>query len=126
MRDRIMRFQGTANSTGQFPKSQTNPCQWRAFLLESLCGILTIAWYLFALAERFTFRALTRLTKFADAFSDDPSKGAGEFSVLFDEAESSFELEYERTNSYRYELEPARLDRPQNAHRRSGSPYHIS
>lgn len=115
-----------SNRSGGLPQSQTSPSQWRAFLLESLCGILTLTWYLFALAEGSSFRGLTRLTKFAEAFSDDPSRGGGEFGVLIDEAESSFEPRYDRTHASGYELESARLDQSQDAHPRPGSRYHIS
>ena len=87
--------------------SQVKSGGWRIFLLEYLCGVLTVAWYLFALAERSTFRVLTSLTKYADSFSDDPSRGGGEFCVLFDDPESSFALE-------------------RDAYPRRGSQYHIS
>jgi len=112
------------NRSGSY--SQTHPCAWRAFLLESLCGLLTIVWYLFALAERLTFKGLTRLSRFTDSFSNDPTKGAGQFNVLFDEAESSFALQHDRTLAPCYELEPVRIDRLQSAHRRPGSQFHIS
>ncbi|MFZ2020303.1 MAG: hypothetical protein WBA18_03200 [Terracidiphilus sp.] len=113
-----------SNRSGSF--SQTHPCAWRAFLLGSLCGILTIIWYLFALAERLTFKGLTRLSRFADSFSNDPTKGAGQFNVLFDEAESSFALQHDCTYAPCYEFEPVRIDRSQSAHRRPGSQFHIS
>ena len=115
-----------SRNSGDFTQSRTKPCQWRAFLLESLCGILTVTWYVFALAEKSTFSGLTRLTKFADAYSEDPGKGGGEFSVLLDEAESSLELQYESTHAFSYEVEAARLNPAQNAHPLSGSRYHIS
>jgi hypothetical protein len=75
------------NGSGSFP--ERNPSGWRAFFLESLCGTLTVTWYIFALAERSTFRVLTHLTNFTDAFSDDPTRDGGQFIALFDERESS-------------------------------------
>jgi hypothetical protein len=110
-----------SNRSGNF--SQATPCAWRAFLLESLCGILTIVWYLFALAERWTSRGLARLTKFADTFSNDPTRGAGQFNVLFDEAESAFALDHDLTYAPCYEFEPVKTNRSQIAHRRPGASF---
>jgi hypothetical protein len=68
-----------SNRSGNF--SQGNPCGWRALFLESLCGTLTVAWYLVALAERSIFSALTHLTDFTDAFLDGPTRDGGQFDV---------------------------------------------
>ena len=80
-------------SSGSF--SQMNPSAWQAFLLESLCGILTITWYILVLAERLRFNVLAGLTSLTDALSDDPSGGRDGFRVMFDEAESSFARQHD-------------------------------
>jgi hypothetical protein len=48
-----------------YGQSQLQAYGWRAFCVESLCGVIAIVWYLFFLAERTTLRMLTRLEKLA-------------------------------------------------------------
>jgi hypothetical protein len=83
--------------------------RWHEFLIESLCGMLTVTWWLFALAERSTLRGLRRLTQLADALSHEPDKGADSFGVVFDEANLSFVPRHGDTYAAWNELEPKRL-----------------
>ena len=100
--------------SGSFP--QINSSAWQAFLLESLCGILTIAWYILVLSERLTFNVLTGLTSLTDALSDDPNRGRDEFRVTFDEAESPFARQHDGTQLPRNRFESASLHRSQDRH----------
>ncbi len=79
-----------SNRSSSSPPPQEQTFVWRTFLLEVLCGLLTVAWCLLALPEMFLLRALTRLGKAVDSSSDNVSKDVGERSVLPEEAESSF------------------------------------
>ena len=66
-----------SNRSSRFPQSQTQPYEWRTLFLEFLYGLLIIAWYFLALAERFALIGLTRLEKGALFSSDDPSENSG-------------------------------------------------
>ena len=66
-----------SNKSSRFRQSQTQPYQWRTLFLELLYGLLIIAWYFLALAERFALIGLTRLEKGALSSSDDPSENSG-------------------------------------------------
>ena len=45
-------------------RSQLQDYGWNTFCVEFLCGIVTIVWYLLALAERNTLRMVTHLQSF--------------------------------------------------------------
>lgn len=95
----------SSNGFSRFPQSQMPADEWRTFLLEFLYGLLTIAWYLLAFAERFTFRGLTRLEECALFSSDDPSKNRGGRSVSCDESKSSIGLQFNETHASCYVFE---------------------
>jgi hypothetical protein len=112
-----------SRSVSQF---QTSVCGWREFLLESLCGVLTVAWYLLALAERSTFQGLRRLTRFADALSDDPSNSGDQFDVVFDQPELAFAMQHDDIHASCHERETMRLAQSPNPYPLSEGWYHIS
>jgi hypothetical protein len=48
-----------------YSQSQLYVHGWRAFLIDFLCGVIAITWYLLARAEKITLCGLTRLEKIA-------------------------------------------------------------
>jgi hypothetical protein len=111
------------NRSGSF--SQKDPRAWRAFILEFLCGVLTVTWYVFALAEKWTFNVLTGLTGFAHAFFVGTTRDCGQFKVPFDEAEL-FAEQHDCAHVSSYEFKPSGFDRSENQYRRPGSRDHMT
>ena len=75
-----------SNGSTHFPRSQRQTYDWRTFCMESLYGLLTIAWYLLALVEMFMLKGLTQLGKCLSPSSADLSEDGGRHNELLEPA----------------------------------------
>jgi hypothetical protein len=63
----------TSSKSNFYSQSNLAVYGWREFCVEFLYGMVTVTWYLLFLAEKTTFRGLTRLEMFAAPLLDDHS-----------------------------------------------------
>jgi hypothetical protein len=61
----LVRRTVVSSNSNLYPQPGRKEYGWPAFCFEFLCGVVPIAWYLLAFAERTTLRGLTGLEKIA-------------------------------------------------------------
>jgi hypothetical protein len=106
-----------SNESNTYSRSQVQAYGWRAFLLEFLCGMIAITWYLLFLAERIILRWLTRLEKLVTPPSDDPPVYGNAQNVLAQEERSTFRQLAEEVPTGSYELSRVGVNKSASFHR---------
>ena len=91
---------GDSSKSNFYAKSKLQVYGWRTILVEFLCCMVVVTWYLLFLAERITLRALTRLEKLAP--QDDTLSRYGRATNVLFHGEGSYAPS--RTNSHNRNL----------------------